>query len=138
VFETKFSLIEAARARACVRCLARGGFSKPYLIFAASLSIVQVGRRRLADASWIWKRQRETLMSMFDLSGRVAVITGGNGDIGLGMAHFGAKQTSTGTQDWLTQWRVTRSRPGEHRRDAGKSVVGFTNSRSTGNLLAPA
>jgi NAD(P)-dependent dehydrogenase (short-subunit alcohol dehydrogenase family) len=33
-----------------------------------------------------WKRQRETPMSMFDLSGRVAVITGGNGGIGLGMA----------------------------------------------------
>jgi NAD(P)-dependent dehydrogenase (short-subunit alcohol dehydrogenase family) len=33
-----------------------------------------------------WLRQRETAMSMFDLSGRVAVITGGNGGIGLGMA----------------------------------------------------
>src|SRR5258708_32329828 len=30
---------------------------------------------------------KETLMSIFDLSGRVAIITGGNGGIGLGIAH---------------------------------------------------
>jgi NAD(P)-dependent dehydrogenase (short-subunit alcohol dehydrogenase family) len=60
--------------------------SRPYLIFAASLVMVQT-----ADGAWLmhhgkWKRQREKPMSMFDLSGRVAVITGGNGGIGLGMA----------------------------------------------------
>src|SRR3954454_12919614 len=32
------------------------------------------------------KTQEETSMSIFDLSGRVAVITGGNGGIGLGIA----------------------------------------------------
>src|SRR3954454_11284340 len=32
------------------------------------------------------KTQEETSMSIFDLTGRVAVITGGNGGIGLGIA----------------------------------------------------
>jgi NAD(P)-dependent dehydrogenase (short-subunit alcohol dehydrogenase family) len=39
--------------------------------------------RRAANAR---HNQTETLMSIFDLSGRVAVITGGNGGIGLGIA----------------------------------------------------
>src|ERR1700731_2097347 len=33
-----------------------------------------------------WKRPMETLDRIFDLTGRVAVITGGNGGIGLGIA----------------------------------------------------
>src|SRR6204780_380110 len=33
-----------------------------------------------------WKRLMETLARIFDLTGRVAVITGGNGGIGLGIA----------------------------------------------------
>src|ERR1700761_58574 len=41
-----------------------------------------VRKRNPTCVNPIWKR----LMSIFDLSGRVAVITGGNGGIGLGMA----------------------------------------------------
>src|SRR5215472_4364539 len=41
-----------------------------------------VGRSHLMRVIQRWKRP----MSMFDLSGRVAVITGGNGGIGLGIA----------------------------------------------------
>src|ERR1700682_3290031 len=37
-------------------------------------------------ASQARAKQMETLMSIFDLSGRVAIITGGNGGIGLGIA----------------------------------------------------
>src|SRR5271163_2483538 len=33
-----------------------------------------------------WKRLMETLARIFDLTGRVAVVTGGNGGIGLGIA----------------------------------------------------
>src|SRR6266478_1415343 len=33
-----------------------------------------------------WKRPMETPASIFDLSGRVAIVTGGNGGIGLGIA----------------------------------------------------
>src|SRR3977135_2035430 len=49
---------------------------RPYLIFKAHLSMV--GNNAPS--------QMETSMSIFDLSGRVAVITGGNGGIGLGIA----------------------------------------------------
>src|SRR3977135_1153480 len=35
---------------------------------------------------WNTQNKMETPMSIFDLSGRVAIITGGNGGIGLGIA----------------------------------------------------
>src|SRR6201990_2303475 len=37
-------------------------------------------------AGHIAHKKMETLMSIFDLTGRVAVVTGGNGGIGLGIA----------------------------------------------------
>src|SRR5260370_24414936 len=40
----------------------------------------------LARAKRNGNTPKETLMSIFDLSGRVAIITGGNGGIGLGIA----------------------------------------------------
>src|SRR4051794_16013634 len=49
---------------------------RPYLIFRAHLSMVGFNS----------PNQTETSMSIFDLSGRVAIITGGNGGIGLGIA----------------------------------------------------
>src|SRR3954453_7252816 len=33
-----------------------------------------------------WKRPKDTSISIFDLTGRTALITGGNGGIGLGIA----------------------------------------------------
>jgi hypothetical protein len=48
-----------------------------------------VGQHRPAtgrDAQYARQTTLETLMSIFDLTGRVAVITGGNGGIGLGIA----------------------------------------------------
>jgi NAD(P)-dependent dehydrogenase (short-subunit alcohol dehydrogenase family) len=50
------------------------------LIFRAGLSMLSKGH--LTRVIQKWKRP----MSIFDLSGRVAVITGGNGGIGLGIA----------------------------------------------------
>src|SRR5947209_12773197 len=44
------------------------------------------GHAETRDAPGIMKTPEETRMSIFDLSGRVAVITGGNGGIGLGIA----------------------------------------------------
>src|ERR1700759_5448199 len=44
--------------------------------------LVHARQRRLTCVIQTWKR----LMSIFDLSGRVAVVTGGNGGIGLGIA----------------------------------------------------
>src|SRR5262249_54271961 len=63
--------------------------SGPYLIFGAALSMVGPEPHPAPDASLERVRSnenKETPMSIFDLSGRVAVITGGNGGIGLGMA----------------------------------------------------
>src|ERR1700738_2996070 len=60
---------------------------RPYLIFRTALSMVgsgpppAVGRAASARQTGL-----ETLMGIFDLTGRVAVITGGNGGIGLGIA----------------------------------------------------
>ena len=40
-------------------------------------------------------------MQMFDLSGKVAIVTGGNGGIGLGMAQgLAAAGASRGSGDW--------------------------------------
>src|ERR1700686_4675810 len=61
---------------------------EPYLIFWAALSMV-VGEHQPAtgrNAQNARQTTLETLMSIFDLAGRVAVITGGNGGIGLGIA----------------------------------------------------
>src|SRR6516225_2064941 len=63
----------------------------PYLIFAARLSML-AGKTMTypgcaADVRHINGNVPEDIsMSMFDLSGRVAVVTGGNGGIGLGIA----------------------------------------------------
>ena len=46
-------------------------------------------------------------MDLFDLSGRVAVVTGGNGGIGLGMAMGMARAGATAS--WTTCWRATAS-----------------------------
>src|SRR2546421_57756 len=65
----------------------RVSISIPYLIFWASLSMVV--RKHLPPTDARVHRapnQMETRMSIFDLSGRVAVITGGNSGIGLGIA----------------------------------------------------
>src|SRR6187399_2696926 len=68
-----------------------GVISKPYLIFLMGLSMVgpehlpALGRTSKARRSK-WKHPRKQPMSIFDLTGRVAVITGGNGGIGLGIA----------------------------------------------------
>jgi NAD(P)-dependent dehydrogenase (short-subunit alcohol dehydrogenase family) len=62
--------------------------SNPYLIFWAALSMV-VGKHQPAtgrNAPNARQTTLETLMGIFDLTGRVAVITGGNGGIGLGVA----------------------------------------------------
>src|SRR4029453_17113415 len=65
----------------------RGGFSDPYLIFEARLSMVGPERQPASDAHLkCAKPDGNTQMSIFDLSGRTAVITGGNGGIGLGIA----------------------------------------------------
>jgi NAD(P)-dependent dehydrogenase (short-subunit alcohol dehydrogenase family) len=57
------------------------------LIFQAALSMVGTGHLpgigRTAQRA---PNQMETTMSIFDLSSRVAIITGGNGGIGLGIA----------------------------------------------------
>jgi NAD(P)-dependent dehydrogenase (short-subunit alcohol dehydrogenase family) len=62
-------------------------FRTPYLIFRAGLSMVGSSHRPPSDV-WLRLRQKtlETLMNIFDLSGRAAIVTGGNGGIGLGIA----------------------------------------------------
>src|SRR4051812_21321358 len=50
----------------------------PYLIFKPALSMVGVNRTQALS--------RENPMQIFDLTNRVAVVTGGNGGIGLGIA----------------------------------------------------
>src|ERR1700745_3952904 len=49
-------------------------------IKSAEPGLTSAEHRRSRDASW------RLPMTLFDLSGRIAVITGGNGGIGLGMA----------------------------------------------------
>ncbi len=51
---------------------------------------------------------RRLLMTMFDLTGRVAVVTGGNGGIGLGMARAWLGSWSTRVVRWRAAQRLPR------------------------------
>jgi NAD(P)-dependent dehydrogenase (short-subunit alcohol dehydrogenase family) len=64
----------------------KGFLLKPYLIFWSSLSMVVRGICPPSDARLTRTKPNGNAMSIFDLSGRVAVVTGGNGGIGLGIA----------------------------------------------------
>jgi NAD(P)-dependent dehydrogenase (short-subunit alcohol dehydrogenase family) len=57
-----------------------------YLIFPARLSMLPREHLTAPGRATNARQATETPMSIFDLSGRVAIVTGGNGGIGLGIA----------------------------------------------------